>query len=133
MRHSYNFVVQETHLDGFGHMNNAVYLELFENARWDFITPRGFGYKHIQEVKIGPTILEINLQFKRELKLRDKIRIDTQTLSYDGKVGILEQRMFNEAGELCTVMSMKLGLFDMKARKLISPTPEWLKAVGFEA
>ena len=25
-----------------------------------------------------------------------------------------------------------MGLFDMKARRLIAPTPEWLKAVGLE-
>ena len=131
-KHSYEFIVQETHLDGFGHMNNAVYLEIFENARWDFITPRGFGYAKIQEIKMGPTILDIHLQFKRELKLRDKIRIETCTLSYEGKIGTLEQRMFNEAGDLCTVMTMKMGLFDMNARKLISPTPEWLRAVGLE-
>ena len=49
VRHTFEFVVQETHLDSFGHMNNAVYLEIFENARWDFIHNRGFGYKHIQQ------------------------------------------------------------------------------------
>lgn len=132
MRHSYEFVVQETYLDSFGHMNNAVYLELFEAARWDFITPRGFGYKHIQQVQMGPTILEINLSFKREIRLREKIRIETQVIDYNGKVGVLQQQMINEAGEVCTNMTMKMGFFDMKARRLIPPTPEWLKAVGLE-
>ena len=132
IRHTYDFVVQETHLDSFGHMNNSVYLELFENARWDFIDKRGFGYKHIHSIQIGPTILEIQLKFKKEVKLRMKVRIESQMLSQEGKVGELLQEMRDENGELLTEMKMKMGLFDMKARRLIAPTPEWLRAIGLE-
>jgi thioesterase-3 len=77
VRHTFEFVVQETHLDSFGHMNNAVYLESFENARWDFIHNRGFGYKHIQQVQIGPTIREIQVKFKRGLRLRQKVKVES--------------------------------------------------------
>jgi thioesterase III len=133
VKHTYEFTVQETHLDSFGHMNNAVYLEIFENARWAFIHERGFGYKHIHEVQIGPTILEIQMKFKRELKLRHKIRVESQMLSYEGKVGELAQDMRDENGELLTEMRMKMGLFDMKTRRLIAPTPEWLHAIGLES
>jgi thioesterase-3 len=132
VRHTFEFVVQETHLDSFGHMNNAVYLEIFENARWDFIHNRGFGYKHIQQVQIGPTILEIQVKFKRELRLRQKVKVESFVAAYDGKIGELVQEMRDEKGELLTEMRMKMGLFDMKARRLIAPTPEWLKAVGLE-
>jgi thioesterase III len=132
VQHKYDFVVQEVHLDSFGHMNNAVYLVLFEEARWDFITRRGYGYQKIHELKVGPTILEINMNFKRELRLRQKITIESKVVSYEGKVGVLLQEMKNESGELCTSMSMKIGLFDMTLRKLITPTPAWLKAVGLE-
>src|SRR5688572_26938443 len=124
-KHEYEFTVLETHLDSFGHMNNAVYLEIFENARWEFIENRGFGYKHIQQVQIGPTIVEINLKFRRELMLRQKVRIISYVAQYVGKIGELVQEMRDEKGELLTEMRMKMGLFDMKARRLIAPTPEW--------
>lgn len=29
---TYPMLIKESHLDSFGHMNNATYLELFENA-----------------------------------------------------------------------------------------------------
>lgn len=130
LKHTYDFTVKETHLDSFGHMNNATYLVLFEEARWDFITARGYGYQRVHELQVGPTILELTVSFKRELKLRQKIRIESQVTSYDGKIGTLLQEMKNEAGELCTSMTMKMALFDIKARRLIPPTPEWLMAVG---
>jgi thioesterase III len=133
LRHTYEFIVQETHLDSFGHMNNATYLELFEQARWDFITSRGYGYKEVHDKQVGPTILEINMKFKREVRLRQKIRIESQVISYDGKVGILLQEMRSESGELLTEMKMTMALFDLKARRLIVPTEEWLRAVGWSA
>ena len=37
-----SIVISEAHLDSFGHLNNARYLELFEQARWDLITEGGF-------------------------------------------------------------------------------------------
>ena len=39
----YYLIIRESHLDTFGHLNNATYLQLFEEARWDYITNRGFG------------------------------------------------------------------------------------------
>ncbi|HEY8944785.1 MAG TPA: acyl-CoA thioesterase, partial [Polyangiaceae bacterium] len=73
--HEYELRIIERHLDTFGHVNNATYLDLFEAARWDWITQNGYGLTRIRELERGPTILEIHLQFKRELLNRELIRI----------------------------------------------------------
>lgn len=130
-KYIYETTILEHHLDSFGHVNNATYLELLEEARWDFITKRGYGYKEVHEKKIGPTILEINIKYRRELLLRQKIRIESQIISYDGKIGKLTQEIKNEAGDLHSIAEFTIGLFDIRARRLITPTPEWLHAVGF--
>jgi acyl-CoA thioester hydrolase len=127
----YEFTVLETHLDTFGHMNHATYLQIFEQARWDFITTRGFGLKKIIEQQIGPTILNAHIEYKRELRLREKVMIESTTLKYDKKIGQVEQKMINSQGEIAATLLLTIGLFDMKARKLINATPEWLSAVGF--
>ena len=41
--HDYQLVIREQHLDTFGHVNNAKYLEILEEARWDLITGNGYG------------------------------------------------------------------------------------------
>ena len=126
----YDLMIKEFHLDTFGHVNNAVYLQIMEEARWDLITKNGYGLKEVFAKKIGPTILEVNLQFKRELKNRQKIKILTSCLEYTKKVGTIEQKIINEAGEECAIAHFKFGLFDLNQRKLIDATPEWKHAIG---
>jgi acyl-CoA thioesterase FadM len=60
--HEKTVVISESHLDSFGHLNNARYLELFEQARWDLITERGFGLDTIRRTRTGPTILEVEMK-----------------------------------------------------------------------
>ncbi len=72
--HHFEFIVQEIDLDTFGHVNHANYLRIFEQARWDWISNRGFGLDVIREKQIGPTILEVTAQYKREIKERQKRR-----------------------------------------------------------
>ncbi len=122
--------IREHHLDTFGHVNNAVYFELLEEARWEFTSQHGYGLKDVQRLGVGPTILEWNVKFRREIRLRERIIIESQLLTYDKKIGTLKQVMFNEKEELCFEGIMTFGLFDMRERKLILPTPEWLYAIG---
>lgn len=128
--HEYPVLIRESHLDVFGHVNNAKYLEIFEEARWDWITRGGFGMKEIFERGIGPVVLEANLRFQREAKNRDRMIVRSRTLEYDGKIGKIEQVMAREDGKASCTALFTVALFDIKARKIISPTPEWLKAVG---
>ena len=126
----YKFTVIETHLDLFGHMNNAVYLQVFEEARWALTTQRGYGLSEIMKRKQGPTILEIELSFKKELKNRTDVTIKTWCSDYVGKVGHLIQTMENVQGEECARVVMAFGLFDLESRRLIDGTPEWRRAIG---
>ena len=65
--YEYELTILEQHLDTFGHVNNAVYLTLYEEARWDFITKNNLGLKEILDKKIGPVLLDVQLTFKAEL------------------------------------------------------------------
>lgn len=43
------------------------------------------------------------------------------------------QHILDDGGELCCEAALAVGLFDLAARKLIPPTPEWLAALGLRA
>lgn len=129
---SYQVTIKEFHVDSYGHVNNATYLALYEEARWEVITPRGFGFKAIHKMKMGPVILEVNLKFKREIGLRENITITTKLLDYKGKVGQMLQQMVKADGTVASEALFTFGLFDMKERRLIEPTPEWKNALGME-
>lgn len=126
----YTVTIKEHHLDTFGHVNNAVYLELYEEARWERITQNGYGLKEVHQLKKGPIILDVSVKFLKELKLREDIQITVRTESYTGKIGTLVQQMINSKGEVASEARFTIGFFDLQARKLILPTPEWLHAIG---
>ncbi|MCP4912869.1 MAG: acyl-CoA thioesterase [Oligoflexia bacterium] len=127
----YEVKILEKHLDTFGHMNNATYLEIYEEARWDFITNNGFGLDKVQSLKIGPVILELHLTFKKEIKNREVIKIKSQLNEIKNPlISTLKQEMINDKGEVCSVLDLTVGLMDLQKRKLIHPTDEWKKAIG---
>lgn len=128
--HDYALVIREQHLDTFGHVNNAKYLEILEEARWDLITRNGYGLEEVLRRRIGPTILEINLKFQRELRNRQPIVVKTWMDSYLGKIGRVRQEIRDPEGNLFCEALFTIGLFDVVARKLIPPTPEWIRALG---
>src|SRR5690348_1088380 len=97
----YELVIVERHLDTFGHVNNATYLDLFEEARWDLITKNGYGLDEIQRRQAGPTMLEINLRFLREIRNRERITVKSWTESYVGKICKFQQQMINANQEVC--------------------------------
>ena len=125
-------VVKEQHLDAFGHVNNAKYLEILEQARWDYIAQNGYGFDVIKELKQGPVILEVTLSFKRELVNRQHVRILSAIQSYEKKIAVMTQDIVDDEGRVCCAAKFLIGLFDLSARKLIEPTPAWKKALGID-
>ena len=126
----YPILIRESHLDTFGHVNNAAYLIIFEEARWELMNVAGLSIKVIQQTGIAPTILEFHVAYKRELHARMRIKVRTQLESFDRKVGVLKQWMEDEAGQLYCAAEMKFGIFDLKTRRLMTPPPQWLHAFG---
>lgn len=128
----YDVIIRESHLDTFGHMNNASYLILFEEARWEFITQNGYGLNEVQKLQKGPVILALDMRFKKEIKLREKIRITTELVSHERKITKFKQVMLKEDVSVAAEIHLTFGLFDLQTRRLIEPTPEWKKAIGLE-
>ena len=127
---AYVTVIRESHLDTFGHVNNAAFLVLFEEARWEYITQRGYGLKKVQELQKGPVVLELRMRFKKELTLRDKIKITMEFVDHKKKITQYRQEMIKEDGTVAAELEITFGFFDLKTRRLIDPTPAWKKAIG---
>lgn len=129
MKHHYEVTIREGHLDTFGHVNNATYLAIFEEARWELLNEKGYTMEVIQKTGLGPVILEINLKFLRELRLRQNIKIESELMSYNGLIAKMRQVMIDEQGKDCCSAEFTFGLFDLNKRKLVPPTEDWLRAI----
>lgn len=128
--HEYPITIVEKHLDTFGHVNNATYLQLFEEARWEWITEGGYGLAEVKKRGQGPTLLECTVKFKRELVNRETIVIRSWTESYVGKIALVRQSMVRPDAQVCCTADFVMALFDVQERKLIKPTDAWLACVG---
>lgn len=128
----YELIIKEHHLDSYQHVNNAMYLSLYEEARWELISGRGYTYEKVHLTGQGPVILDVQLSFLRELKLREKILITLEMLSYEGKIFKLKQQMLKEDGKVASEATFTGAFFDLKSRKLILPNDEWLQAIGMK-
>jgi acyl-CoA thioester hydrolase len=129
---SFKIQIQESHIDTFGHVNNAVYLQLFEDARWELVSRHGYDLNYIKKTQQGPVVLEAHLKYVREVQLLEKVVITTKLLNYRKKIGELEQTLFKENGTIGCEANFVFGLFDMRDRKLINPTLEWMNAIDSE-
>lgn len=128
--YEYRLLIRESHLDTFGHVNNATYLQIFEEARWDLITAAGYGLDLIQSTRLGPVILEANVKFRREVKNRETLTIVSRLVDYEGKIGRFSQRALKAGGELACDATFVIGLWDIDARKLVLPNDAWKRAIG---
>ena len=124
--------VRETDLDFLGHVNHAKYLSILEEARWEMISDAGYGFDELQEAMISPVILEVNIQYKKEIGNRERITIETHTQMPPSKVGTLQQVIRKENGWLAAHATITYGVMDLKNRKLIHPPSIWLQAIGIE-
>jgi YbgC/YbaW family acyl-CoA thioester hydrolase len=127
---SYEMMIKEHHLDFLGHVNNAVYLEILEEARWDFITAGGYGYKRFNQDKKGPIVLDVHLRFSKELTNRKNIIIKSQVQSGIARVMCLKQWIVDAAGIEYARAEFKMAFFDMLERKIIAPSEDWIAAIG---
>jgi thioesterase III len=129
----YEVVVRETHLDSYGHVNNASYFELFEEARWEFATEGGFGLEAVHASGKGQIIVGIQVKFHREIALRERIRIESYLESYRRRVAVIHQAMINEAGIVACSGNFTCVYFDLKTRKMIETPPALLKFLGADS
>ncbi len=65
----------------------------------------------------------------KEVLARDVITIKSELVKYEGKIGVIVQKMYKSNGDLAFELRVTLGLFDMKTRKLIEPTDDWKEAL----
>jgi acyl-CoA thioester hydrolase len=67
--------VKSYELDSFGHVNNAVYLNLFEGARNEYMLQRGLSFSDFSTWKAHPIVAEAWVRFRRPAFVDDVLII----------------------------------------------------------
>jgi len=85
-------------LDSYGHVNNSVYLNYFEHARWEMFRNMELNdMVHESDIKI--VVTDVKIRYMREAKLYDELEIQTRAVC-EGIYLIFKQRLINRSTKL---------------------------------
>lgn len=101
--------VRGYHCDAYGHVNNARYLELFEEARWRALEESG-ALASIAQMNLLFFVVNLNVSFKKPVEIGD-ITIRTSMTETGRKTVAFKQELY-AGGELSTEMIVKFVLFN---------------------
>ncbi|NIX76446.1 thioesterase family protein [Microvirga terricola] len=115
-------------IDYNGHMNMAYYHVLFDRAVEEGFGLVGLGPDYLEERRGSFFAAEIHTLYKRELKMRDPVRVTLQLVDFDEKRVhfYLEIRHATEGWVAATSEGLSLHM-DMRTRK-VTPFPEDIMA-----
>jgi acyl-CoA thioester hydrolase len=72
------FKVRSYELDGFAHVNHTVFLNWFEQARFDAFEAGGFPAAEIQERNWGVYVVELEVRYLKEARLGEELVVNTR-------------------------------------------------------
>lgn len=72
------FEVRWSDLDPNLHMRNTAYSDYATHLRFAFLAERGFPFARLKEIGVAPVVFSENLQYLREVRLGQRLRIDMQ-------------------------------------------------------
>jgi len=110
MNHQYRFEVRGYELDSFGHVNNAVYLNYYEQARWHIMKELGL-LEYLKNTGGFLVVIKADLKFIRELKLLEEAVVNT-TYKTEGFFVIFKQEIRNTLNERVNAATVKCILVD---------------------
>ncbi|MFF4302297.1 acyl-CoA thioesterase [Streptomyces sp. NPDC001601] len=107
-----------------GHLNQAVYLNYAEHARWSLLQAAGVSQAGLIGRGVGPVSLETTIRYKRELLAGDEVDVTCAFEWGAGKTFRVLQKITKVDGTLAAEVDAVGGLLDLKARKLVADPRE---------
>ncbi|MPZ25158.1 MAG: thioesterase [Micromonosporaceae bacterium] len=118
-------------LDPQGHVNQAVYLQYAEHARWEFLRAAGIGPDTLLAAGVGPAALENTIRYRAELRGGDEVDVSCEfTWPTSGRTFRIAQQYHRPDGTLVAELTAVAGMLDLAQRKLVADPAEQLRALA---
>lgn len=130
-RYAKQFLAGWGTMDFNGHLANRSYLDLAADVRMSFFAEHGFPPAEFRRLAIGPVVKKDELEYFREIGLHETVTVTHATLglSSDGARFVIENEIWSASNERAARVRSSGGWLDLRARKLVAPPPELLKAL----
>jgi|TARA_B110000240_G_scaffold11046_1_gene11673 thioesterase-3 len=112
------------HCDAYGHVNNARYLELLEEARWSFLEP-AVKEKFFEIRDLLFIVVNINISYKKPLVPTQVVDMEITDVTYNNKSMIVRQTIVDKSTrELASEALVTFVLLNSKTGKPETITTE---------
>ncbi|MGW0332568.1 acyl-CoA thioesterase [Streptomyces sp. NPDC003011] len=103
-----------------GHLNQSVYINYAEHARWSLLAAAGISQTGLIGEGVGPVALETTIRYRRELLAGDEVEVTCDFVWGEGRTFRIEQTIRRTDGTVAAEITAVGGLMDLKARKLVA-------------
>ena len=119
MAHIDSVRVRWSEVDPYNHLNHALYLTFFEQARIDALASIGFSMGELQALGCQIVVTEVNVKFLKSALGGDDVRIETEMIETRRVSTSWRQRMYRD-DELLTTIELTAAITDLdgKPRRL---------------
>lgn len=118
MTHAIDKTIMGFHIDVFGHVNNARYLEFYEEARWllyaepiNLALKQGFAF----------VVVNVSINFKAALTLFDQVTISAALLQVNNRSAVIRQTITSLDGtKVYSDADVTFVLLDVNTQKPVA-------------
>lgn len=116
--------------DSQGHLNQSVYLQYAEHARWSALRAAGIEQRDLIGKGVGPVALENTVRYRSELRAGDEVEVTCQFVWGERKTFRIEQTVVRADGQVAATVSALGGLLDLKERRMVAEPKEYFRALA---
>ncbi|MEQ5802299.1 thioesterase family protein [Halomonas sp. H10-9-1] len=112
--------VRGYHLDGYGHVNNARYLEFLEEGRWAYFDDRPELSRRLQRGDVAFVAVNINIDYCAAAVAGDDLEIDSRICALGRRSARMAQQIHRQGdGALVSRATITFVLLDVAANRAI--------------
>ncbi|WP_395297819.1 acyl-CoA thioesterase [Kitasatospora hibisci] len=116
--------------DAQGHLNQAVYLQYAEHARWELLQAAGVRQADLLARGVGPVVLETTVRYLRELRAGDEVDVSCRFIWAGGKTFRVAQTVTRADGVVAAEVTCVGGFLDLAQRRLVADSREPMTALA---
>lgn len=111
MPHEYRVTVRGYELDSFNHVNNAVYLNYLEQARWEILKEKNL-FDYFEENRLILVVIETKIRYMSEANIFDTLLVKTE-IERENPYLIYKHKIYNtESKKIISKATIKTLLVD---------------------
>jgi len=103
------FTARGYELDSYNHINNAVYLNYFEHARWEYFRELGLN-NFLTESDNLPVVTDVHIRYQREIRIFDVLVIESFCFQEKPYL-IFQQKIINQTLQMTSAMATTKLIF----------------------